>query len=279
MNIKSLFYCAIILQITTLSFAGCSKPTEDTSIQEPPSVAEPSPEPSPEPMSEPEAADLLTLLASSTRAEADRARDAGRKPAEVIEFLGIEPGMRVIDVIAAGGYYTEVLSLAVGSGGHVVAQNPPAILEMRDGANETAISERLAGNRLANVSRMNTDLTELAGDGQFDAGITALNLHDIYNNYGEEGAVGALKMIHAALKPGGVFGVIDHDGAPENDNVALHRMEKATAIQLAEAAGFVVEGDSGILHVHSDDLSQGVFAEGVRGKTKRFLLRLRKPAS
>ncbi len=67
--------------------------------------------------------DLPASLASESRSAEDRARDAGRRPAQIIEFTGIKPGMRVIDVIAAGGYYTEVLSLAVGASGSVVAQN------------------------------------------------------------------------------------------------------------------------------------------------------------
>ena len=225
-----------------------------------------------------DAPDLVALLAADSRPEADRARDAGRRPADVTEFLGIEPGMQVIDVIAAGGWYTEVLSIAVGTEGSVASHNPPFVLEMRDGANEKALSDRLAGNRLPNVSRLNKDVAELSPeDGPFDAAITAMNLHDIYNRNGEEAAVGAMRNIYSILKPGGVFGVIDHEGNEGQDNVAVHRMLKADAIRVAEAAGFVVEGDSGILHVHSDDRTQHVFAEGVRGKTHRFLLKLRKP--
>ncbi len=221
---------------------------------------------------------LAELQASPTRAESDRIRDAGRHPAEVIEFLGIEPGMSVIDVIAAGGYYTEVLSLAVGSDGHVTAQNPAVVMQMRDGANEKALSARLADNRLPNVTRLDRELGELtAADGPFDAGMTALNLHDIYNNYGEQGAIGALQEISSTLKPGAVFGIIDHYGADGNDNKKLHRIKIDDAIRVAEAAGFVVEARSGLLHVHADDMSEGVFAEGRRGHTHRFLLKLRKP--
>ena len=109
--------------------------------------------------------DLPASLASESRSAEDRARDAGRRPAQIIEFMGIKPGMRVIDVIAAGGYYTEVLSLAVGASGSVVAQNPQAVLEFRDGANEKAISARLAGNRLPNVSRVNGNFDAVPTDG------------------------------------------------------------------------------------------------------------------
>ncbi len=222
--------------------------------------------------------ELAARLASEPRSEADRARDAGRHPSEVIEFLGIESGMSVIDVIAASGYYTEVLSYAVGPDGHVSAQNPAVVLQMREGANEKALSERLSGGRLANVSRLDRELAELSPtDGPFDAALTALNLHDIYNNYGEEGAVGALKTISATLKPGAVFGLIDHHGAAGNDNKQLHRINVDDAIRVSEAAGFVVEAESGLLHFHGDDLTDNVFAEGRRGNTHRFLLRLRKP--
>lgn len=221
---------------------------------------------------------LATLLSNDSRSAADKARDANRKPAEVIAFLGIEPGMHVIDVIAASGYYTEVLSLAVGKNGRVVAQNPAAVMKFRDGANEKALSERLANDRLPNVSRLDREIADLQPtDGTFDAAITALNLHDVYNNLGEPGAVGAMQIIAAMLKPGAVFGVIDHYGTDGVDNKALHRIRVADAVRVFEAAGFVVEAQSGILHRHDDDMTEMVFAENVRGKTHRFLFRLRKP--
>ena len=222
--------------------------------------------------------DLRALLASEDRAESDRARDAGRRPADVIEFLGIEQGMRVIDLIAAGGYYTEVLSLAVGDDGHVVAQNPPAVLQMRDGANEIAISARLADNRLANVSRMNKGLADLLPeDGPFDAAITALNFHDIYNRQGAEATVGALQIIAGLLKPGAVFGIIDHVGEAGADNAALHRIEIVKVLETVEAAGLIVESDSDLLRNEADDHSLLVFDDSVRGKTDRFLLKVRTP--
>lgn len=222
--------------------------------------------------------DLRTLLASENRAESDRARDEGRKPADIVEFLGIQPGMRVIDLIAAGGYYTEVLSLAVGEDGHVVAQNSPAVLEMRDGANEKAISARLADNRLANVSRMNKGIADLLPeDGPFDAAITALNFHDIYNRQGAEATVGALQIIASTLKPGAVLGIIDHVGEAGADNAALHRIEIVHVLETIEAAGLIVESDSDLLRNEADDHSMFVFDESVRGKTDRFLLKIRTP--
>jgi predicted methyltransferase len=224
------------------------------------------------------APDLALLLTDDSRFAGDRERDAGRMPADVVAFLGIEPGMNVIDIIAAGGYYTEVLSLAVGAEGHVAAQNPAVILKMRDGVNEKQLSERLANGRLANVSRLDKELAELVlEDGPFDAALTALNLHDVYNNYGEPGAIGAMKTIAATLRPGAVFGVIDHQGADGNDNKELHRIRVEDAIRVSELAGFVVEAQSDLLQVQDDDWTGSVFADGRRGNTDRFVLRLRKP--
>jgi predicted methyltransferase len=260
-------FCTLLLSLSLL--AACSKPappaaTPEIAEAKSTAVAEPG---------------LRERLANPTRPEADRLRDAGRKPADVLEFLGIEPGMQVIDVIAAGGYYTEVLAIAVGPNGHVVAQNTDAVLKFRDGANEKAISERLAENRLPNVTRLNKNFQDMSPeDGQFDAAITALNFHDIYNGSGAEAAVSVLRTIYDLLKPGGVFGIVDHVGAADADNNALHRIEKSKARETAQAAGFVVEGDSDLLANPQDDHTQGVFSEELRGNTDRFLLKLRKPA-
>ena len=272
MNSKILL-CALLGVITGLSACGRSGP-------EAPANAESMPEPAVEPMPEAavEVVDLRALLASESRPAEDRARDAGRKPADVIEFLGIESGMRVMDVYAAGGYYTEVLSLAVGPDGEVVAQNPPGLLQVRDGTYEKQISARLADGRLPNVSRLNADFGEIGADaGTFDAAITALNFHDIYNRNGPEAAVAALKAVYGVLKPGGVLGIIDHVGNADADNAELHRIEKDIAVESAIAAGFVVEEESGLLHNADDDHTQRIFNEGIRGHTDRFALKLRKP--
>ena len=84
--------------------------------------------------------------------------------------------------------------------------------------------------------------------------------------------------IFAVLEPGGVFGVIDHAGDPDGDNANLHRIDKTLAIEVLTGAGFVVEDESDMLANPDDDHTQGVFSEGIRGKTDRFLLKLRKPA-
>lgn len=258
--------------LAALILVACGRPESEPAEQAAP--------PSEESERQVSAVEFRSLLADPARSAEDQARDETRRPADVLSFLGIETGMSVIDVIAAGGYYTEVLARAVGPDGRVVAQNPPRVLEFRDGANEKAISARLADDRLPNVTRVNKDFAELGTeDGTFDAAITALNFHDVYNNAGPEGAVSFLRAIGSVLRPGGVFGIIDHVGVADADNAALHRIEKSKVIEAASEAGFIVEDESDLLRNDTDDHSEMVFAEGVRGKTDRFLLKLRKPES
>jgi predicted methyltransferase len=184
--------------------------------------------------------------------------------------------MSVIDIIAASGYYTEVLSVAVGKTGTVYAQNPDFILKMREGANDKALTNRLAKDRLTNVVRLDRDLTDLGIKlGSLDAAFTALNLHDLYNR-SPDTAHGMLISIKALLKPGGVFGIIDHNGSADQDNASLHRMQLAQALLVATKAGFIVQ-TSDVLANPKDDRTKGVFTPGLRGNTDRFVLKLIKP--
>ena len=168
----------------------------------------------------------------------------------------------------------EVLSYAVGPDGTVYAQNPAFVLKFREGANDKKMTLRLANGRLANVKRRDHELNDLGIEpGSLDAAITALTLHDLYNN-SPDNALQALVSIKAVLKPGGILGVIDHNGNAGADNAKLHRMQVADAMSLAEKAGFTVEKTSDLLANADDDRSQGVFTPGIRGKTDRFVLKL-----
>jgi predicted methyltransferase len=217
-------------------------------------------------------------LAAGSRSEEDTARDAGRKPAEVLEVFGVESGMAAIDLMAAGGWYSEVLSIAVGDGGSVDAQNPPFLLAFNDGAMGTALSERI-GDRLTNVTRVDSSWAELGTSGaQYDFALSALNTHDTYYMQSPEATAEFMASTFAVLKPGGIFGVIDHAGNADGENGKLHRVDKGLVIELATAAGFVVEAESDLLANSADDHTQSVFSEGIRGNTDRFVLKLRKPA-
>ena len=228
--------------------------------------------PEPETPVEVSLADALAM-----RPAADVERDPGRKPLAVVEFIGIEPGMTVLDLLAASGWYSEVLANAVGPTGKVYAHNNEILLTMREGVNDTAMTERLAGGRLPNVERLDREMDDLGlAPGSVDAAMFALNFHDVYNRGGPDATLGLLTMIHGVLKPGGVLAVIDHEGAEGNDNAELHRIEKAKALEVIAASPFSVDGESDLLANSDDDLSTNVFDPQVRGKTHRFLLRLKK---
>jgi predicted methyltransferase len=248
--------------IISIVLAGCSEKPVDSSLEKRTATT----------------SKLQHELESSTRPDADRRRDASRKPSEVLAFLGIEKGMHAIDIIAAGGYYTEVLAVAVGPEGHVVAFNPPVVMTMNNGIYGRQLNDRLGAGRLSNVARLDKDLADIrATDGPFDFAIMALNFHDIYNNSGPRGAENILRIAYTLLRPGGVLGIIDHSGDPGVDNAPLHRIDKAVIYESAVVAGLVVEDESNLLRQADDDHLLSVFDPQVQGNTDRFLLRLRKP--
>ena len=216
---------------------------------------------------------------ASERSDEDKARDVHRKPTEVLEFLGLRPGDTVVDVWAAGGWYTEVLSNTAGDDGHVYSQNSPAVLRFRDGKHDKALTARLADGRLGNVERIDVKLADSSiSEDSVDLAITALNFHDVYNKNGAEAAVEFMASVYAVLKPGGTFGVIDHAGNAGADNTDIHRIDPALAKTAAIEAGFVVEAESDLLAHPEDDHTKMVFDPTLRGETDRFILRLRKPA-
>ena len=217
---------------------------------------------------------------ASERSEEDKARDVHRKPAEVLEFLGLQAGDTVVDVWAAGGWYTEVLSNAVGDDGHVYSQNPPAVLQFRDGVHDRTLTARLADGRLGNVERINVALADssIVND-SVDLAITALNFHDVYNKNGEEAAVAFMASVYAVLRPGGTFAVIDHVGNACADNTSVHRIDPELAKVAAISAGFVVEAEGDVLSHPEDDHTKKVFDPTIRGETDRFILKLRKPGA
>ncbi len=230
------------------------------------------------PPNEPEPNALTQKIEAAKRFKKDKKRDGGRKPGEVLTFLGIEPGMTVIDLIASAGYYTEVLSISVGPEGRVYCQNDPRVLKLDGGARERALSKRLAGRRLPNVKRIDRSLVSTGiPSGSVDLAITALNFHDIYNGRGPDVAAGFLLVVYRMLKPGGVLGIIDHIGEPNADNSDLHRIDPALVRATIEASPFTLEATSDVLRNPNDAHNNSVFNESMRGRTDRFVMLLRKP--
>jgi predicted methyltransferase len=178
--------------------------------------------------------------------------------------------MTVLEISAGAGWYTEVLSAAVGADGNVIAENSPRFEErVGDAAHARA-------ERLGNVEVRFVDVADLGMSNEVDAAFTALNLHDGANRSDEAG-MAFLNGIYAALVPGGVLGFVDHVGIAGQDNQALHRMEKATAIEMLTRAGFEVEAESDMLMNSADDHTLNIRDDSIRYATDRMLIRARKP--
>ena len=119
---------------------------------------------------------ISAALAHPAR-EVDRADDANRKPGEVLDFVGVEPGMRVLDLLAGGGYYTEILSRVVGNEGSVIFHNNAAYRQFLG----EALAKRTAGSRLPNVEVLDDEVADLEFEaGELDAVMFVLGFHDIY---------------------------------------------------------------------------------------------------
>jgi predicted methyltransferase len=221
-------------------------------------------------------------IARSERPEEDLARDEQRQPAEVLEFFGIRPGMRVLDLFSGGGYYTELLSYVVGPEGSVVAHNNSAYVRYVG----DEIEQRYANNRLPNVEPLSAENNELSLENQeFDAVLMILAYHDVYYSNPKEGwpkidGPKLLAELSQAIKPGGIVGNVDHyaeAGAPRETGGTVHRIDPGIVIADLTSAGFVLDEKSDKLRNMSDDYSKIVFDPELRGKTDRFILRFRKP--
>lgn len=226
-------------------------------------------------------ADVHAAVANPERPIADQQQDILRKPEEVLSFFGIRRGAAVLDLFSGGGYYTEILAHLVGPDGRVVAHNDAVYRRLAG----KEMAERFLPGRLPNVTLLSAESDGLAlSAGQFDAAVLIRAYHDLYlpDQRGEpsrERGDALLKAVYAALKPGGVLGVVDHAAAPGTPVAAAASLHRIDPVRLREdiiAAGFVFEAESGVLRNPADDRSLSVFDPAIRGKTDQVVLRFRK---
>ncbi len=202
----------------------------------------------------------------------DLPRDAGRKPFETFQFLGVAKGMSVLDVGAYAGYTTEMLAAAVGADGRVFSHNTERVLtRYADGYYEAAMAERLADGRLSNVEMHVAPYEDLGLFAQVDVVWLGNLLHDFYYRDGEARALKQLVSIRKTLRPDGVLGVMDHVGESRFDNQRLHRIEPRTVRRLLRDAGFVVVAESGLFANPEDDHSKMVYDDSIYRRTDRLL--------
>jgi len=223
---------------------------------------------------------IAAILAAPDRSEDDKARDAGRKPAEMLAFFGIAPGMRVAELGAGGGYTAELLARAVGPTGKVYGQNTKFILERFA---EKPWSERLKKPIMQNVVRVDTefDAPIPADVKDLDAVLLVLFYHDTVWMKTDREALN--RNIFNALKSGGVFGVVDHSAKPGTgvaEAQTLHRIDEVTLREEVQRAGFKLVEQADFLRNPSDprDWNTAPSAAGEkRGTSDRFVLKFVKP--
>lgn len=220
-------------------------------------------------------AHIAAAIASPERSDKDRERDQKDRPAEVLAFAGVKPGMAVADVFGGGGYWSELIARAVGPEGKVsLVNNAPYVNFARED-----MKTRFAEGRMASIERRTIETCDMKlGSARYDLILIVMSYHDIYYVDEEGGwpaidADGFLKQLHTALKPGGRLLIIDHAAAQGAGNKVageIHRIEESFAKKDIESHGFAFEKSWDGYRNPSDDLAKLVFDPAVRGKTDRF---------
>jgi predicted methyltransferase len=223
---------------------------------------------------------IKQAIAAPDRAADDRALDAGRKPGEVLMWFRIGPGQRVAELFAGGGATTELLARVVGDKGQVFAQNTKEIL---DRFARKPWTDRAAKPVMKNVVAVERPLDEpLPPEAKdLDAVVMVLNYHDSVWMKVDRAKMNA--AVFAALKSGGVYGIVDHSaaaGSGTRDCETLHRIDEDVVKKEITAAGFKLDAESDMLRNSEDkrDWNASPRKAGERrGTSDRFVLRFLKP--
>jgi predicted methyltransferase len=227
-------------------------------------------------------ADVGAAVAATANRSADNVKlDEGRKPAQVLQFLGLQSGMQAIDLFGGNRYWAEIMAPAVGPKGHVTVWEPTQFYD-KDSQEKFAAFQQKTPNTHLIVSPFEA----MALDGNaYDFMMINLNYHDVYWESAKYGVKrmepdAFLKTVYDSMKPGGIVGVIDHVGNAGDTRETVekyHRIDPAVVKADFERAGFRLEGESDLLRHPADNHSLLVFNPEIRGKTDRFVYKFRKP--
>lgn len=221
------------------------------------------------------------VAATSSRSEDNVKLDASRKPAEVLNFLGLKSGMQAVDLFGGNRYWAEIMAPVVGPKGHVTVWEPTQFYGKETQEKFAAFQAKTPNTHMIVQPFEAIDLPA----NSYDFAMLNLNYHDVYWESAKYGVVRMepatfLKTVYAFMKPGGVIGVIDHVGNPGDTRETVekyHRIDPAVVKADFEKAGFKLEAESDLLRNPADDHSLLVFDEKIRGKTDRFVYKFRKP--
>ena len=224
---------------------------------------------------------IETAISDPARPATDTSRDANRKPAELLKFAGIKPGMVVVDLLPGNGYFTRIFAKAVGPKGRVYAYfglQYDARLKRQNQDPERQFTDL---KRLyPNLGTMHGPLVGFVTPEPVDLVWTSDNYHDLYNKSYDTDPNAINRAVFASLKHGGIYMVVDHraaKGAGHGVTESLHRMDEDIAKRDIEAAGFKLVAESKILTNPSDDNAKRVLEAGEHDHTDQMVLKFRKP--
>lgn len=213
----------------------------------------------------------------AAHAPADALTDPALKGPEVLAFIRVKPGDRVADIVP--GRFVRAFSQKVGPSGKVYAVDPDEIVKAHPQG--LATIQGLAAQPGSNIQVVTGPINALPLPSGLDAVFIRQNYHDLHDKFMGPADIAAFnRTVYAALKPGGVFVVLDHAGAAGSglrDTDTLHRIDPAAVKAEVTAAGFVFDGESRILANPADPHDKAVFDPSIRGRTDQFLYRFRKP--
>jgi len=212
---------------------------------------------------------IKTAMKSEMRTDAEKKRDRNRKPLQTLEFFGIKDDMKVLEIIPGGGWYTKLLAPALRENG-----------ELYLSLGTTRLKEKL-------LTKAPFDKVKVTGEEKYELENLDFNVNNIdavltfrnYHNFGEEGRHSINKAAYKALKPGGIYGVVDHTRRhmqKKNDENG-RRFDPVLAIKEIQAAGFVFVDYSNLHYKSDDELRFDVGRKTVSGNSDRFTLMFKKP--
>jgi predicted methyltransferase len=225
---------------------------------------------------------IATAVAAKDRTADNIALDAGRKPSAVLAFLGLKPGMHVLDLFGANAYWAEIEAPVVGANGHVTVWQPSQFYREKTKASFDAFAGKHPNVSIVTSPFQAPDLPK----NYADFVILNDNYHDTYWQNEKFGIPkmdpnAFLNAVYASMKPGAVIGVIDHVASPNDDARATvekyHRIDPNVVIADFKRAGFVLIGSSDVLRNPADKHDVEVHDARIKGKTDRFILKFRKP--
>ena len=222
----------------------------------------------------------ITAAINDPARKDDSANDERRHLAEVMTFAGIKPGQKILELVPGSGYWTRAFSATVGLKGHVYTVWPNE-MEKYAAKSLATWQELVKKPPYTNVSLLSQPAAALSVPEPVDVVFTSQNYHDYHDKFMGPADLGQFgKQVLAALKPGGVFIVIDHTaraGSGIEDADTLHRIDPDVVKKEMTAAGFIFDGSSDALRNRDDPLTAKVFDASIRGKTDQFMFRFRKP--